>query len=392
MKKNSTTQTIQTIGIDLGDNSNQVCMLNQQGDIVGEEQVGNTRQSLLKMFSALPPSRIALEAGTHSPWITPLLQSLGHEVIVGNPREIKLISGNKKKTDKEDARLLAKIVRVDPELLHPICHRSLQTQVDQALIKSRHGLLKARTGLINHCRGIVKSVGGRLPVCSPECFHKLGQAVPTELREALEPLMRTIEETTLKIHQLEAKIETLAAERYPVAVELAKIGGVGLLTALAFSLVVEDPARFPKSRLVGAYLGLVPRKDQSGQGDKQMPITKAGDGYVRMLLILCAQHMLGFRGQPSELRDWGLKLAERGGKAAKKRAVVGVARRLAVMMHHLWQSGEAYDPYYVTRKKAAAGEAPARARLEEVEKMKQEKLLLKKKAKPRSVKVAVATV
>jgi hypothetical protein len=122
-----------------------------------------------------------------------------------------------------------------------------------------------------------------------------------------------------------------------------------------------------------------------------MPITKAGDGYVRMLLILCAQHMLGFRGQPSELRDWGLKIAERGGKAAKKRAVVAVARRLAVLMHYIWQSGETYDPYYATKKKAAAGDAEARAALDADEEMKKDKPIKKGRTMKKPVTVAAAT-
>jgi transposase len=375
----------------LGDKTHQVCMLNQDGVIVREDKIPNTRQALEKMFASMARVRIALEAGTHSPWISALRESLGHEVLVANPRQVKLISKSQKKTDKKDAQLLAKLARVDPELLSPIRHRSAQTQVDQALIKSRHGLLKVRTELINHCRGIIKSLGGRLPVCSPECFHKLGAAVPEELREALEPLMQAIEETTLKIHRLADRIEALAAERYPATAQLAAIDGVGQLTALAFMLVIEDPERFAKSRLVGAYLGLTPEKDQSGEGDKQLSITKAGNGYVRMLLILCAQHMLGFRGQPSELRDWGLKLAERGGKAAKKRAVTAVARRLAVIMHQLWSSGEAYDPYYATKKKAAAGNAEAATVLEATERIRKEKQLLKKRTKSRSVTMAMAT-
>jgi transposase len=390
MKKNITDQIVKTIGIDLGDKSHQVCMLNQEGKIVKEEQIGNTRQSLLKMFSSLPPALIALEVGTHSSWIAALLTELGHEVLVANPRKLKAISDSQQKTDKNDARLLAKIARVDPELLCPIRHRSLQTQIDQALIKARQGLLKVRTELINQCRGIVKSIGGRLASCSPECFHKLAGTVPEPLREALEPLMRAIEETSEKLHQLDRKIESLATECYPAAVMLTSIGGVGLLTALAFTLVIEDPERFPNSRLVGSYLGLTPKKDQSGQGDKQLPITKAGDGYVRMLLVLCAQHMLGWRGQPSELRDWGLKLCERGGKAAKKRAVVAVARRLAVLMHRLLRSGETYDPYYATRKKAAAGDAAARAALEAVEQNKKEKQLLKENKKEKPVRLARA--
>jgi transposase len=387
MKKSSTELTVKTIGIDLGDKTHQVCMLSQDGQIVMEGKINNTRQALEKMFATLPAAVIALEAGTHSAWISSALEAWGHRVLVANPRKVKAISQSQQKNDQSDARLLAKLARVDPELLCPIRHRAATTQADQSLIKARHALLKARTGLINHCRGIVKSQGARLPSCSAECFHKLGAAVPPELREALEPLLRAIEETTTKMHQLERKIEALAAAKYPVAEKLAVIGGVGLLTALAFILVIEDPARFAKSRRVGAYLGLTPGQDQSGESDKQLRITKAGDGYLRMLLVLCAQHILGHRGAPSELREWGLNLAERGGKAAKKRAVVAVARRLAVQMHRLWLSEEGYDPYYATRKKAAAGDGVALAALPPPE-VPQDKLLRRKQRARRTPVVA----
>jgi transposase len=390
MKKSITELTGQTIGIDLGDKTHQVCMLSEDGQIVMEGKIPNTRPALEKMFATLAPAVIALEAGTHSAWIASALEGWGHRVLVANPRKVKAISQSQQKNDPKDARLLAKLARVDPELLCPIRHRSGATQADQALIKARHALLKARTGLINHCRGIVKSQGARLPSSSAECFHKLGAAVPVELREALEPLLRAIEETTTKMRGLERKIEALAAAKYPVSEKLAAIGGVGRLTALAFMLVIEDPQRFAKSRRVGAYLGLTPGQDQSGESDKQLRITKAGNGYLRMLLILCAQHILGHRGAPSELRQWGLKLAERGGKAAKKRAVVAVARRLAVQMHRLWLSEQGYDPFYATRKKAAAGDDEALAALAPPE--VPERKLLKRKKPVRRTPVATAGV
>lgn len=363
MKKRSTEAAIKTIGIDLGDKHHQVCMLEGDGAIVMEGKLPNTRPALEKLFAALPPATVALEAGTHSPWVSAALEEWGHTVLVANPRKLKAISDSQQKTDQHDARLLAKLARVDPELLCPIRHRAGATQADLALIKARHALLKARTGLINHCRGIVKSLGAVLPSCSAESFHKLGGAVPLELREAIEPLMRSVEELTTRIRQFEFKIEALAARQYPQSEKLAAIGGVGRLTALCFMLVVEDPARFAKSRQVGSYLGLTPAKDQSGDSDKQLRISKAGDSYLRLLLVLCAQYILGWRGPDCELRRWGLGLCERGGKAAKKRAVVAVARRLAVKMHRLWLSEEPYDPFYATRQKAAAGDAVARASL-----------------------------
>jgi transposase len=353
MKQDIVKAGAQTIGIDLGDKSHQVCMLDAAGEVVMEGAVNNTLRALEKLLAPLPPTVVAMEAGTHSPWISQAVAAWGHQVLVANPRQLKAISDSPRKTDRNDARLLARLARVDPTLLSPIRHRGADTQADLALIKARHALVKARATLINHCRGIVKSQGARLPACSAEVFHKLGDAVPEPLREALEPLLRSVKETTTKIHQLERKIEALAEEKYPITQRLSQPHGVGLLTALAFALVIEDPQRFAKSRDVGAYLGLVPASDQSGQTDKQLHITKTGDHYLRLLLVQCAHYVLGTRSKDCELKRWGLKLAERGGKAAKKRAVVAVARRLAVQLHRLWLSDEPYDPFYATQREAA---------------------------------------
>ena len=379
MKKSITDLGVKTIGIDLGDKTHQVCMLNEGGQIVREVQVTNTLHALNQLLAPLPPALIAMEAGTHSPWVSSALEGGGHTTLVANPRKVKAISGNQRKSDKEDARLLAKLARVDPELLHPIRHRSAQTQADLALIKARHALIKARTGLINHCRGIVKSQGARLPACSAASFHKQLAAVPVELREALEPLLRAVEETTTKIYQLERKIEELAEAKYPQTAKLTPTVGVGRLTALAFMLVIEDPARFDKSRRVGSYLGLTPEKDQSGEQDKQLRISKAGDGYLRMLLVLCAQHILGPKSKECELRDWGLAICARGGKAAKKRAATAVARKLAVQLHRLWLSDEPYDPFYDSKKKArASGQSLEAVR----ERQGRESLALARQRKP----------
>lgn len=359
MKKRITLDAVKAIGIDLGDKSHQVCMLSEDKKVVLETSLSNTHEALENMFSTHPSTTIALECGTHSAWISSALEGWGHTVVVANPRQLKLISQSASKTDRNDARLLARLVLADPELLRPIRHRTAATQADLALIKARHGLIKSRTTLINTCRGIVKSQGARLARCSAESFHRHLEEIPPELREPLEPLLRTIGEMTTKIYQLEGKIEQLAERKYPQTAKLAKINGVGALTALTFMLVVEDPARFHKSRFVGPYLGLTPAKDQSGKSDKQMRITKAGDNYLRVLLVLCAHHILGVRGKDCELRRWGLKLCERGGKAAKKRAVVAVARRLAVQLHAVWVGKDAYDPFFALKKKERHAAASA---------------------------------
>lgn len=350
MNETSTMTYTQTIGIDLGDRTHQICVLDAQGKITREGKVNNTRPALEKMFAALPPALVALEACTHSAWISAALEDWGHTVLVANPCKLEAISRSKSKTDQRDARLLAQLARVDGTLLHPIRHRPRQAQVDLGLIKARAALLKARTGLINACKGLVKSLGSRLPACSADAFARQAQeAVPLELREAIEPLIRTVGELSEKIHLLDYKIEQLA-HAYPEVKKLSAVVGVGTLTALCYLLTLGEAERFGHSRAVGVYLGLTPAQDQSGEADKQCHITKDGNGYLRVLLILCAQHILGPRSKPCELKEWGMKIAARGGKAAKKRAVVAVARKLAVQLHAVWRSQEPYDPFYAARK------------------------------------------
>jgi transposase len=170
--------------------------------------------------------------------------------------------------------------------------------------------------------------------------------LPEELVPALGPLLETIGELTGRIREYECKLEEIATEHYPQTEALRQVGGVGTLTALSFVLVLEDPSRFKKSRAVGAYLGLVPGEDQSGDSDPQQRISKEGDEMLRRLLVGSAQYILGPFAPDSDLRRHGLKIAERGGKNAKKRAVVAVARKLSVLLHHLWVAGELYEPLY----------------------------------------------
>jgi len=298
-------------------------------------------------FEKLPPCRIGMEAGTHSGWVSRILEELGHEVLVGHPRKLRMIWKSDVKDDNRDAEMLARIARFDPELLHPIRHRGEEAQRDLDVIKAREKLVKVRGMLITHVRGVVKGIGKRITKCSAETFHlRLGEEMPEELAGALRPLMETIAELTQRIRGYERELNRLCREKYPETEGLREIAGVGPITALAFVLTLEESSRFEKSRSVGAFVGLVPKRDQSGETDKQLRITKAGDGYLRRLLVGSAHYILGHFGPDCELRRFGLRLAERGGKNAKKRAVVAVARKLAVVLHHLWRSGAVYDPFY----------------------------------------------
>ncbi len=334
-----------TIGLDLGDRSNAFCVLDDDGAVVAEGKVKTTRAALDQQFANLAPARVALEAGTHSGWISRLIESYGHEVIVANPRELRKIYQNDRKNDRSDAHILARLARFDPQLLEPIRHRSAQMQADLAFVRARETLVSARTKCINATRGLVKSTGTRLPKCSADSFcRRVTGDIPTELELALAPLIATIQTLNEQIRWYDKQIETLATEAYPHTTLLRQVSGVGALTALAFVLTIADGTRFAKSREIGAYLGLVPRQDDSGDRTSQLRITKAGDPYLRRLLVGSAQYIVGPFGPDTDLRRCGERLMQRGGKNGKKRAVVAVARKLAVLLHRLWTTGEVYEP------------------------------------------------
>lgn len=264
--------------------------------------------------------RSVIEADTHSPWASRLLEELGHEVIVANPRQLRLIHKSHKKSDPAD-EALARLGRVDPNLLHPIRHRGAEAQVDLVLIRARDALVKSRTQLVNHVRGAVKSVGRRLPTGSTSTFAKLGEHVPKELWPARSPLLDTIGRLSQDIRRFDQRIERLARKKYPESERLRQVQGIGPITAPSCVLTIEDPGRFQRNRQIGAWLGVTPRQDQSGTVDRQLRITKAGDEFLRRLLVGSAQYILGPFGKDSDLRRWGLKLAERGGK--KRQAAGG---------------------------------------------------------------------
>ena len=336
-----------TVGLDLGDRNSWYCVLNEAGQIQGEQRVRTNEKGLREIFSAMPHSRIALEIGTHSPWISRLLSELGHEVIVANARKVRLIGESRKKDDRLDAQTLARLARIDPRLLYPVKHRSEQAQADLMMIRARAGLVRARTGLVNTARGLAKSYGERLRGCNVRNMNpEKAEGLSPELQTALEPLLACIESVSEQIREYNQRIEKLAQDSYPQVALLKQVKGVGTLIGLTFLLTLEDPHRFRKSRDVGCYLGLQPGRRNSGRSEPQMHISKEGDPYLRTLLVQGAQHILGPFGVDCDLRRWGLKLAERGGRNGKKRAIVATARKLAVLLHHLWVSGEVYEPLH----------------------------------------------
>ena len=337
------------IGLDLGDKYSRFCALDAEGDIQSEGRIRTTDKGVRGHFECLKPCLVAVETGTHTWWIAKLLTELGHEVVVANTRKVRAISANERKSDRADAEALARLARSDRKLLHPVKMRGEQAQTDLAMLKARDALVRARTKLINTARGLLKSFGTVLPDCSSHSFaDKVRPCIPAEHEEALRSLVDLVEALTSAIDKYDAKLGDMVKEKYPEAELLQDIPGIGPLTSLGFVLVVDEPMRFENIRDIGPYLGLTPKRDQSGNCDPQLGITKAGNGLLRRLLVSAAQHIMAHESADSDLRRWAWKLA--GGEDSKdrrrkKRAVVALARKLAVVMLSLWKKGTCYEPF-----------------------------------------------
>jgi transposase len=334
-----------TVGVDLGDQWSNYCILDLEGEKLAEGQLRTTQQDFAEFFQALNAARVVVEVGTHSAWVQEVVRGCGHEMLVANPRLMEGSKRRKRKNDRIDAHKLARLGRVDPQSLHPLEHRSKEVRQDLVLIRARDTLVAVRTELINTTRGLVKSLGQRLPRCSSRSFaSQAEEALPAATREALLPLVQFAAALSDCIQEYDRKVEEMASQKYEHTKLLRQVKGVGPITALAYVLTLENPERFVQSRDVGPYLGLVPKLEDSGDSQPQLGISKAGDRMVRKLLVGSAQYILGPFGPDTNLRRYGLRLCERGGKNAKKRAAVAVARKLAVLLHRLWVTGEVYEP------------------------------------------------
>lgn len=275
------------------------------------------------------------------------LRASAFAVHVADPRRVQLISKDPRKTDRRDAETLARFEAGIPELLGSVHHRSEQAQADLAMIRARDQLVGARTSLVQFVRGTHKSFGRRLPSASTAGFpSRVRDVRPKILKPSIDPVLEQIDSLTASIRALDRQIAKVAKQRYPEIELLQQVHGVGPVTAAAFVLTIEDPTRFEESRRVGSWLGLCPRSHASGDSDPQLRISKSGDGYLRRLLVQCAQYILGPFGKDSDLRRLGMRLVARGGRAAKRKAITAVARKLAVLLHRLWRRGLVYDPLH----------------------------------------------
>ena len=343
------------VGLDVGDRTTHLCALDASREVVERARFATTPEAVRELFGRRAPTRIVLEAGSQSPWLSAELRELGHDVQVADPRRIALIAKGHRKTDRRDAEVLARLALGMPELLGEVRHRSLTDQADVAMLRARDLCVRMRTKCVQHVRGTLKAFGVRMRSCSAAGFHRaVREVIPEALLPALEGVLSTLADLERQIRDYDRRLEQIVLERKPAAARLQAVNGVGPITSLAFVLTVADPARFGCSRTVGSWVGLAPRVQASGDHDPDLSISKTGDGYLRRLLVQSAQYMLGPFGHDSDLRRFGLRLVERGGKVAKRRAVVAVARKLSVLLHRLWVSGEPYEPLRQAQRLEAA--------------------------------------
>lgn len=350
---------VEIIGMDIGDRTCELCVLSKDKQVLVRGAVPTEARTIEDFFQALAPLKVVLETGTHSPWLTHKMQALGHEVLVANARQVSRVLKNNKKNDRRDAEQLARLAAADEKLLGLVEHRSEQTQQALGKLKVRQQLIKVRTQLCNSARGMVKSQGHRLGKVEPERMTVVvAGALPEGLQQLITPLLQQVEHVNESIRKLDEEIGKMA-KQYPQTKWVDPIFGVGPIVSLAFVLTIEDPKRFQQSRDVGSYLGLTPAQDQSGDSNPELRISKEGDRLMRALLVNAAQCVLRKNSPDCDLKRHGMKIAERGAKKARKKAVVAVARKLAVLMHKLWVSQTAYNPQHNQQQRDRQVEAAA---------------------------------
>jgi transposase len=337
-----------TLGLDVGDRTTHFAAVDGDRVLTERGSFATTPSALSKALSKFRGCKVALEAGSQSMWMCRALKRAGFQVQLIDPRRVQLITKDPRKTDRRDAEMIARLASAMPELLGSIHHRDEQAQADLSIIRARDGLVRVRTLMIQQVRSLAKGFGITLPAASAPAFEKrVRKLVPALLLPAVEPLLESIADTTKRIRASESLLERVTELRYPEAARLREqIRGVGPITAAAFVLSIEEPTRFDDSRKVGSWAGLCPKSFASGDSRPELGISKAGNGYLRRLLLQCAHYITGPFGKDSDLRRFGLRLIARGGSAAKKRAAVAVARKLAVAMHHVWRTGADFDPLY----------------------------------------------
>lgn len=331
-----------SVGIDLGGEESHFSLVDRAGDVACRGRFAMRAEEVQRTFAGVEGCVMMLEACNQSGWVARLLRSMGHHVIVANPRKLKMISASHMKTDKLDAEILGRLARLaqlDPKELRSVSIRTAETELLRGELRVREQLVATRSKFIALARSIVRGQGLPLPRSTPDTFAANLEAasLPEAVRVPLAQVLPLITHVTGAIAKMDCRLVEIA-RKFPAVKRLVEIDGVGLVTSLAFVLCIEDPLRFARSREVGPYLGLVPIVRQSSNTERRGPITKAGDSGVRRLLVQAAHTMLRTKKE-SALKTWGLAVTQRRGK---KKAVVALARKLATVMHRVWVSDSAY--------------------------------------------------
>lgn len=339
-----------TIGIDLGSKKSAFCTLGPDGDILAEGTITTSRHTLERFLEREPVSRVIVEACGVSRWVAQLARSHGHEIIVANPRRLAIITNSTRKSDRNDAYKLADLGQVRPRLLNPVYSRGERSHRAQIHLRVRSQLVESRTALVNCVRGSARTAGHPLPKCSTRAFPKRCRDVlPEDLLRLVLPLVEQVESLNEGIAKCDERSQQIAEEHFPESECLRQVPGVGPVLSLAFAAAVEDATRFKDSRAVGAYFGLAPRSRQSGAKAPQLRISKRGDPELRRLLVSAATYVLGPFGPDSDLKRYGQRIASSGSQSARAKARIAVARKLAVLLHRLWLTGEVYRPLRTER-------------------------------------------
>lgn len=344
-----------TVGLDVGDKRTHWCALDASRNVTARGSFQTTRDELERALAPFPGARVVLEAGSQSPWMSRVLRALGYQVQVADPRNVQLIAKDRRKTDRRDAEKLARLASAMPDLLGSIHHRGEQAHAHLAIVRARDLLVRMRTMSVLQARGICKSFGVRLPKCTTRGFPaRVADLIPQLLRQALAPIVDLVADLTRRIRAYDHELAKVA-DQYPEVRRLQQVDGIGPVISVAYVLTVEDPHRFRSSRSIGSWLGLCPRVQSSGDSNPQLRISKAGDQRLRRLLLQGAKRIIGPLGADCDLRRYGLRLAARGGgKLARKKAAVAVARKLAVLLHRLWVSGRDYEALRDSNRRTAA--------------------------------------
>jgi len=331
------------VGIDVHVKYSQICEISARGRLLSEDRIPTTEAGLRRRFARRDPARILLEAGGSTAWVRRLLQELGHVVVVVHPRQVKLIAQSTLKTDRIDAEILARLSRFDAALLSPVYQRSEAAQLLRTQLGVRSSLVKTRTRLINMVRGTLRAHGHRMGSCTAESFvarfYQI-QDLDPDLAAILDPLLETLHEVSQRLRGIDQElVETTRQDELPL--RLQTVPGVGPIVSLAFIAWMDRPERFADSRDVGACLGLRPQVRESGGRTWRGRITREGDREMRRLLVQAAHAALSCR-QESTLKRWAESLAERSGR---KKATVALARKIAVLLHRLWITGESFRAF-----------------------------------------------